>query len=479
MKRIFKLSFLFATILAFTLACGKSSKSRPIAESVSSFLNGNETVISFGSIRLNAVLNKTGYQEEAKIRAFIDETFNQIKGAINLDSPIYFAVEGPVKEGNPAATYLFLEVKNSDSLKVNLTKNGFEVKEAGDFQYVSDGDMNLAFDKHLAAVIIKSDVTDEKAELTALRKKLNGNVSTGFVADVLNKKDDIVFGTSLTNLYQTSNTDLEDLSPDKQKELVSMLQNSFIDGGVNFNNGELIVEVNNHFSDPLKNKLFLLKDNNAKILYNIGKGTPKAGLSVNVDTKKLQEFLNDYAPNAIEDLAGDLGGPFAMAMIAADNDVSKLIDGRIGAFLFGDASNIIDGFIPDVNFFIGLAGQGKKFGETIKELLSDNFKKVELTNSGVAGYSSMNYVGDDIKLPASAKDFGKNSVDFFIDLSEIDAEEFDLDGGMKMLEMIKSISFKFDINGGKLVVKIRDEKENILKQALQKGLKLFEDQLAI
>ncbi|MCO5259365.1 MAG: hypothetical protein M9916_04415 [Crocinitomicaceae bacterium] len=479
MKRLLKSILFTAITISFLMACGKSSNNRPVVESVSAFLNGNETIVGFGSVRLNDILSKTGYEQEPKIKAFVMSTFSQLQSSINMETPIYYAIEGPISGGNPAATYLFMEVKNSDSLKTNLSKNGFEVNEAKDFQYVSDGDMNLSFDKHIVAVLIKSDVEDEKSTQTALRKKLNGDVSSGYISDILKRNDDVSFGFNLSNLYATSNTDLENLSVDKQKELTAMLQNSFVEGGLNFKNGEMSLEVNNRFSDALKQNLFFMKDGSAKILNNLGAGAPKAGLSLNLDAKKMQEFLTNYLPEAIEDLKEDLGGPFAIAMMAADNDISKLIDGRIGALLFGDASNIVEGLIPDINFFIGLAGQGKNFGETIKEMLASNLKKVELVNSGVAGFSSLDYVGKGIQLPQSAEGFGKNTVDFFLDFTSLDATEFDLDGGMRLLEIVKSVSFNYSIDGGKLVLKTKDNNENILKQVLQKTLEVFEDQLAI
>ncbi len=478
MKRIFQSALFIFAVSLLLIACGKKSTTRPVAESVSSFLNGNTNIISFGAFNLNDVLNKTGYQDEPKIKILVNETFSQLQSSVNLETPVFYAVEGPLKDNNPAATYLFLEVKNSDSLKTNLVKNGFEVTDNKEFQYVSDGDMCLAFDKNIVTVIIKSGITDEKALLTAVRKRLTGDVSTGYVADILNQKNDFTFGVNLANLYSTSNTDLANLSAEKQKELTDMMANSFISGALNFNNGEMAFKVKNHFSDALKNKLFFLKDSNAKIVSNLGAGAPKAGLSLNLDTKKLQEFLNEYAPNAMDDLTEEIGGPFALAMLAADGDISKLIDGRIGALVFGDANNLMSGLTPDLNFFIGLAGQGKKFGETIKEQLADKFKKVELTNAGIAGSSSLDFVGNSVQLPASAANFGKNSVDFFLDLSTVDAASFDLDGGMKFLELLKSVSFTYNSDGGEIIIKTKDNKDNILKQVLQKALQSFEDQLA-
>lgn len=478
MKKIFSISLAVAALSLVLVACG-GSKSRPLLESVSAFLNGNESIVGFGSARVGDILAKTEYDKEAKIKAFLNEPLGQLKGSINLDAPVYFAIEGPFVYGNPTATYLFLEVKNADSLKANLVKNGFEIKDGKEFEYTVDGDMNLSFDKNLAIVLIKPNVSDAKAVFTEIRKKTQGDVSTGHIASILGKKGDVIYGASLANLYGTSNTDLQDLSADKQKELRSMLQNSFVESDLKFENGAIVLETKNYFSDALKSKLFLNKDSGAKILDNLGNGTPRIGISLNIDTKRLQEFLNEYAPNAMADLSEDIGGPFAMAMMVANNDISKLIDGRIGALIVGDAAKVAEGMTPDFNFYVGLAGQGKNFGQTIKDAISGQFAVVNLTDSGIAGFSNAQYAGKGIQLPEAAQGFGKSAFNLFVDFDGLDLTEFQLEGEAKLLELVKYVSINYDVDGGKIIIKAKDGQENALKQVFKKTMQVFEDEIAL
>lgn len=460
------------------MSCG-GKKDRPIIESVSAFLNENDAIIAFGSARIGEVLNKTNYQQEPKIKAFLSEPIGQLSSSINLDAPVYYAVEGPIVNGNPSATYLFAEIKDKNKLKENLEKNGFDIQKGKEFEFVQDGDMNLSFDEKLALIVIKNGVEKPESMLAEMRKKTYGDLSSGVVASVLNKKGDIVMGSSLANLYGTSNTDLENLSADKQKELKEMMNNSFIESEIRFENGEIVMETVNHFSDALKNKMFLRKESSAKVLDHLGNGSPRVGIAMNLDTKKLNEFLTDYAPNAMMDLSKQIGGSFAMAMMMVNYDISKLIDGRAGALVVGDAAQIMEGMSPDFNFFVGLAGQGKTFGETLKSAIVDKFKVVNLTNEGISGFSNSNYAGKGIVLSEAAKGFGENSFDLFIDLDGLDMEEFQLDGGSKMVEVVKCIRLSADINGAKLVIKAKDGKENILNQMFKKALNVFEDELAL
>lgn len=471
MKKLFNFSLLLAFALIIA-SCG-SKKSRPLAESVSSFLNGNETIVGFGSLRIGDILTKSGYEEQTTVKALVGQTVNQLSNSFNLNEPVYYAMEGPLNN-NPTA-YLFIEVKNIDSLKANLTKNSFQIEKGSDFEYVQDGEVTLGFNKHLAIGIIKSGLENPKDAIKKLFDRTQGDVSTGHVADILAKKDDIVYGTSLANLYGTSNTDLATLSADKQKELRAMVQNSFVETGLRFENGVIVMETKNHFSDALKSKLFFTKDPGAKILTNLGKGKPFMGASLNIDAKKLQEFLNEFAPNAIKDFSEDTGGEFELAMAVVNYDISKLIDGRVGVIGFAELDALFT--TPSFNFFLGLAGHGKTFGTAIQNKLKEDFEIVNLTDSGIFGYSSETYSGNDVKLSEASKDFGKNSFNLFIDLSDADLESLELGSEMKFIELIKYITFEYGVEGGKVVIKARDDKENILKQAFKKGMNIVQEEM--
>lgn len=477
MKRITYSFFLILTMSLMIVSCG-GKKERPLIESVSAFINGNDAIIAFGSARIGEVLNKTNYQQEPKIKALLNEPIGQLSTSINMDSPVFYAVEGPIVDGNPIATYIFAEIKDKTKLKENLEKNGFDIQNAKEFEFVQDGDMNLSFDDKLALIVVKNGVENPKELLAELRSQTQGGLSTGVVANILNKKGDIVLGSNLENLYATSNTDLEELSAEKQKELKEMMKNSFVESEIRFENGEIVMETVNHFSAALKNKLFLRKENGAKVIENLGNGSPRVGVAINVDTKKLNEFLSDYAPNAMMDFSKEIGGTFAMAMMMVNYDISKLIDGRAGALVVGDATQITEGMTPDFNFFVGLAGQGKTFGETLKSAIVDKFKVVNLTNEGISGFSSAEFAGKGIVLSEAAKGFGESSFDLFIDLDGLDMEEFQLDGGAKMVEVIKYIKMSADINGSKLIIKAKDGKENILNQFFKKAMNVFEEELA-
>src|SRR5690606_15875377 len=111
MKRVLGILTFILFVGLMSTSCS-NNKTRPLEESISAFLNGNEQIISFGSANLKDILNKTEYEKESKVKAFLSEPMNQLMTSMNMDLPVYFAIEGPFIDGNPTATYLFMEVKD-------------------------------------------------------------------------------------------------------------------------------------------------------------------------------------------------------------------------------------------------------------------------------------------------------------------------------------------------------------------------------
>ena len=48
-----------------------------------------------------------------------------------------------------------------------------------------------------------------------------------------------------------------------------------------------------------------------------------------------------------------------------------------------------------------------------------------------------------------------------------------------MAELVKYISVSYNLEGGQVIIKAKDGKENALKQLFNKALRTFEDEIAI
>jgi len=476
MKKIFAA----LAIGLFLMACSSDTSNRSVKEFFSAFLHENNTIIAFGSAELNTILNKTDYANQPKVGAFLKSPVATLRGSLNLDTPAFYAIEGPIVNDAPKAVYIFLEVKNADSLRSSLMKNGFDLQKKGDIDFITEGDMSIGIENNLAIVMIQNASKDPSALMTTSFEKSKGDVSEGKVAEMLNKKGDIVMAMSFSSLYETSNTDLSSLSAAKQTELKNMLKDSYVENLVRFENGEVILESKNHFSTPLKNKMFFGSSNSDQMIAKLGQGSPRFGFSMNIDMKKLQSFINEYSPETMEALADNLGGPFSLAMMASGNDLSQIFNGQFGVVMVGEPGQS-DAMIPDFNFFLGLGSKGKSIGEFAKSMMGSNFAQIDITSNGMAGYSSAKFApasSAKLNIPMGCESFGKKPLTAFINLEGMDMSGFDLEGEAKLIELVKYVNFEYDMNGGRVVLKAKEGKENVLKQAVQKIIKELEGDIS-
>lgn len=464
----------------FLIACSSDTSNRSVKEFFSAFLHENTTIVAFGSAELNTILNKTDYANQPKVGAFLKSPVAMLRGSLNLDTPAFYAVEGPIVDDNPKAVYIFLEVKNADSLRANLTKNGFDLEKKGDMDFITDGDMSIGIENNLAIVMIQNGAKDPSALMAATFEKSKGDLSEGKVSEMLNKKGDIVMAMSFSSLYETSNTDLSKLSDAKQTELKNMLKDSYVENLVRFEDGQVILESKNHFSSALQSKMFFGSSNSDQMIAKLGQGSPRFGFSMNIDMKKMQSFIEEYSPETMEGLSETLGGPFSLAMMASGNDLSQIFNGQFGVVMVGEPGQS-EAMIPDFNFFLGLGSKGRAIGEFGKSMMGSNFAQMDITNDGIAGYSSVSYVPSSsakLKIPMGCENFGKKPITAFINLEGLDMSGFDLEGEAKLIELVKYATFEYDANGGKIILKAKDGKENVLKQAVQKIIKELEGEMS-
>lgn len=479
MKKIF--SALVAIVVL--TACTKDVADRTTKEYFSAFLNSNETMIGFGSAELNDILAKSDYKSHDIIDGFLGETFESLQSSFNLDAPVYYAVEGPIVNDNPKAIYVFSEIKNIDTLRHNFEYNGYTIEKSKDnsFEYIKDGDLFIGYKNNLAVFLVTNEDVDENKRLGEIIAQTEKELAGGTVEEMLEAEGDVVFSMNVESLYETSNTDLEKLDKKKKEKLASMLKGSYIQNVARFEDGAAIFETKNFFSDELKDELFFRTNEAAPVIKKLGSGKPLMGISINLDMAKMQRFTEEYSPETMEMLSEEIGGPFSLAMMAAGNDISAIVDGQLGVVMMGQP-NQMTGMVPDFNFYVGLGRKGKMVGETIKDLMSEQFSSLELSENGLAGYSSSQYVpsaSGGLQLPEGCENFGKKSISGFINLEDVDIKSLELEGEAKALELVKYITFEYDENGGRLYIKAKEGKENMLKQALSFAMKEFQRNLGV
>jgi len=476
-------NFLSAILLGIVLAsCGGNKDARPMQEYVSAFLNKNEKIVVFGEVRTMSLLNKAEYKKIPKLGLLLDGELKGVRTKLNMETPIYFALEGPFAEdGTPSLSYGFLEVNNIDSLEAELMQRGFEMEKLGDLKVHQSGDVSFGIRKNLMIIASKKGGFENSDVITAAFKQTQGDVAGGKIDEILSNDKDLVFGVSIQNLYGTSSTDLQSLSKDKQEKLQKMVNDSYVMSTLSMDAGALLFETKNMFSKELADRMFFKEDGAASIMTFLGAGKPRIGLSVNLDMAKMQGFVDEFSPNALSDLAESMGGPAQFALMAAGDDgLAGLLSGQLGLLVVGEVLGG-DSMEPDFNFHLGLKPAAKPLAELAKGFFSKGTMKVEVNDKGITGASNTIYqaaAGKKIQLPEGCENFGKKGITAFAYLEGLDVESFGFKGPQKLVYLVKYATFEMDNNGSRLRLVAKDGKENILKQMVGLMVDEFEDAIA-
>ena len=473
MNNIKNIAIAFVLGIFIISSCGKDNQGREMNEYLSSFIKNNDSIIVFGYADLNQILDKTNYQKDSKLKAILGSQVSEFRAAIDEKSPVYFALKGPLDSNkNLQAAYVFLDVKNHDSLMKSLNQSGFDFTEAGDMKYHQDGDVTIGIQKELAIVITKGGKYDGKQLLTTAFGQCTGDLSGGKVDAILEEKGDIVFGTNLSTLFNTSNTDLSDLPEERRNELKAMVNDSYVQTAFHFDKGSANIETKHLFNEDLKRRLFFKSDKNAEILKYLGNGQPNIGISLNLDLPRLESLISDYSPETLEKIAEMIEmDPMMMKLLGGNNLLSSLADGNMGGLFFMDKQNFGFGF----NMYLGLKDAGKSVFPFLEPKIPVAFT-YDYIESGVRAYTLETFApipDGEVRLPEGCDVFGKKGFTAFVNLSDFSVEDFGLQGGAEVLTIVKYMTFELDENGSKLYIEAKDKNTNILEQ----GLTFFVDEL--
>ncbi|MCH2225112.1 MAG: hypothetical protein MK066_10120 [Crocinitomicaceae bacterium] len=475
--------FIISTILLIT-ACGSSGNNRSLKDYLSAYLSENNEVVAFGNANLKNILDKADYKSIDKVGSILDGELDNLKEVLNLDSPLYYATEGPFTvEGSPKSTSLFIEVLNMSELKSKFLEMGYDLDESSKgFSYGEDGDFCFGLKDNLAVIYIRGGEFKVEEELALILEKSQGSVSEGRVKDILDSEGDIVSGVSIANLYGSSNTDLAKLPEEQKEELTKIFEDGYVQMNCSFDDGGATITINNLFSKELLEKIFLGTNNDGAIYnrVNAGNGHALMGVSVNLDVEKLEEFAKTYAEDALNENLEVLGlDNNIFGMFGSGGVLKNITDGHMAVALTGNP----DEYSFGVNSYVGASKLGQMAFMGYKENLALPFDlDYEYKDGGIYGSMALSGEGaaedqEELPLPVGCEGFGKSGITAFLNLQEIDVTEFELQGELKLLEIVKYATFEFNAEGGKLYIKANEGKENILKQAVESMMDDLMDQI--
>ncbi|MFT5778034.1 MAG: hypothetical protein ACI837_000982 [Crocinitomicaceae bacterium] len=470
-----RITIITSVLFLFAACTDSSDQNRELKDYISAYLNGNENAVAFGNAKLTTILSKSDYQKVAMLKAIVGGQVSTFEPMIDISGPVYYVANGPLnKDGAPEETILFVKVKDQELLKTHLeSQMGYDMNEGDGFTYTSDGDMALGIRNNLAIIIIKGGNYDEKQELTEAFAKVDGDVSTGKIAEILaSDEGDAVLAMNVSNLTSSSTGEMKRLPEAKQKELKKLFENAFVTTTFKFENGKAIIEMKNHFGKELQNKMFFNEDKSAKMLKNLGGGTPRLGFSINMDVNKMESFIEEISPGGMNEIGGS--SYTMLKMMTGSSKMGQMVDGKLALLMFGEPDES-GAFEPEMNAYCGLREKGKKALELAQSSYGDassfGIPELNVSDDGVSICTNAANSNGKLVMPKGAEGFGKSGISFFINLDGLNpediAEMFDLDDFAPALKVAKFISFEYTNDGGKLTITAKDGKENILKQAME------------
>lgn len=466
--------FVFSGILLFS-SCSSNSKERDAAEATSALIRGNENIVVFGHVGAMNILDNAGYKHIPKVNTILGSVLSNWKKGLEIDQPIYYAMEAPFqKNGTPETLYALINIKNQDSLTSIISEMGYDLEKDGDISFHQEDDVTFGIRNKLFVIISKSGAYDGKAKIREAFESTEGDLSEGTSSDIVKQSGDIVSGIDVSRLLYTSNTELAKLPTDKQEALQDLVDGAYIKTVANFMKGEAVIESTNIFSEELKDKLFFKDKNGNTLVSKLGGGTPWMGVAMNLDLRKGEDFLTTYLPSSKQQLMGGLPNEAKFALLAlGENPFSKLFSGQAGAIFNGDPKSTL-GMELEYSSFLGLGPKGDILQKMVDEQFGafgakqgDTYTlgtlRVKSNKQGISVSSGKDNSGKLI-LPSYVKRFGEDSFSFFIAFEKMDVKSMELQDEAKVIEILQYVTINADRDGARMVIAAKNKQVNILKQ---------------
>lgn len=461
-----------ALSLILLSSCSKEVKDRSVSDYLAAYLNGNKKAVIFGRAQLAQIMEKANYQSIPKVNVLLKNEMQQYKNALELEQGIAFVVEGPIDErGKEMCAISFARIKNSDSLANKISSQGLMLQKSGEMQFAKDHDMAIGMKENLAVFVVRDGDFDAKSILEGVFTKCAGEMMEGKVEEILEQEADVCFGVSLENTFENTKDLNSRLSDAKRSELMKLAKDSYLKGGVHFEKGQARLLTENLLSDELMKRMCFREDASGNLSQKLGSGKAWAGISLNMDSKKMEEFIKDFSPELQEEMDRASQQISMMTFSAKTNSISQLWDGRLGLVMVGEMMGG-GAVVPEINFNFGLGKSGKEIADKMKGMIpadkSDgnslvfNGMKITIDDHEIKGTSVKTSGSGKLELPSFASNFGKTGISFFVNLKGMNMEDIDDDAAA--LKAMKYIYMEGGNKGMSLTLKGKNDSENILKQ---------------
>ena len=478
-KSIFFLITLCA-LLIFS-SCGKDENKVKIKSSVASFATSHQDVIGYGYIDIKQMLNKSKLAELKGIGNGVADIFTSLESGVKLESGVHYALTGPLdRNGMPDKVFAFFVVENRDSLRIKLEQEmGYLFEEEDGLMMYDDMSTAIGFNDELAIVVLTQFGKNPKEDLKSAFIKTTSKTQNPKIVEILDLETDILLGLNLSNLYNTSNTSINNLPEKRKKEIIAMLEDGHYSSTIDFNDGNITAEVNtDRVSDALKKEYFFKSEFESNIFEKLGPGSPLVAFAAAMDIPQMESLMALVQPEGAESPIKYLG--------LGDQKVGDIIDGEFGFALNSAPDQLESSMIPAFNFYASV-GENYEFIQDLAKVYSEE-EVIEDLGEGYYRYqeTSIAHLSDEsIILQSNAvekenfktgkldqirgvNNFGEKPLSVFIDVKALNKAELSgfANDAEILLKLTDYITIEGDNKGMKMVIQLLNKNENVLNQIL-------------
>lgn len=470
--------FIVSCVFIMFCSCGEDTKIQTsnAKNHLLALINGKNKISAFGKVQIDRIIDKIEIQNFPMIGLIADGIIQENKELLNLNNPIYYALE-TINNNGSGNLYLIADIQSKDLIIDKLEQFGFNFQNENGIDLADFDNQFIGISENtiVAAVTNDKSVNLSNKIYEVLNAKIEGQADPLF-DKIMASKSDLVNVFHLGKIYSSvkSNELNSTLAfPELEKEISSAL----VQSDVNFNNGELSMISTHHFSSRLK-EMMCLKQSSNNWIYNLKGGKPTMGYAMNLDVSQLQKNILQFYPDLMKVMSASLNN--SGMSFDPNNLISEIVTGQIGIVMSGiekpNESIVSNSLLPYslinkgiFNVFVGLGENGKQLFNQMASILAMNEKlNYQITDDGLlikrtqVGKSMDNV---DLEMDSKFGFFGKKGVSAFIDFVELKSlvgntapqeEEF--------FKLFDYLTFEMDENGSKLLISMKNKTANILVQ---------------
>lgn len=488
MYKKLSLSFLVVLIVSLLFSCSsKKSNSSKLEENVTTFVSNTDQIVGFGYVDVDAIKNKSQISEIPELKDVLKKTLGSIEKAVKLKDKVYFAFVGPVKDNGPEVNYVFLNIKNKDSLQSLLETTGFSFEKNKDnpnIKIFNDENTAIGFNDNTLVLVDANSNNNPKKLLLLAFDSFNKAKKDKNVAAVLKSKNDIFLAINLENSYTNTRYFMKDQPEERQSEIKKLFKNGYWTLSVNFNKGNLIAKVDiSKVNDQLKELYLLQNKGSEEIKRNLGPDSANFALALSLNMDNVESLLNRFGDKKQQGLFQFLNVPAVVKGLIAGESLSGITNGNIGVMMSKKMNKEAFGEMGlyNTHFFLGLGKDSQNIIDLIDTLagadrihdLGEGYYRI---NSGILRLDKNNlvyHINDSLKKDFKTgpiekgnglEHFGEQPLSVYMNLRD-DVKTYMLPKLPKSIRhLLDYATLQGDNNGFVLKITMKNTTENVLKQ---------------